>query len=125
MADLRWMKFWPGNYLGDTGHLTLAEHGAYLMLLFHAWDHPTCSLPADPEWLKRRLRVDDEEFASVVQPVIEEFWIEEEGRLHQKRQRKEWFQAKASAERRSKSGKKAAKTRWEAEALLLNDFPDA
>ena len=112
MADLPWMKFWPGNYLGDTGHLSLAEHGAYLQMLCFAWDDSTCSIPADPSWIKRRLRVDDEEFVRVVRPVIEEFWTEEDGRFSQKRQRREWFDAKASAERRTKSARKAANKRW-------------
>ena len=112
MADLRWMKFWTGNYLGDTGHLSLAEHGAYIKLLCLAWDNSTCSIPADSEWIKRRLRVDDEEYVRVVRPVIEEFWTEEDGRLHQKRQRKEFFAAVASGERQTKSARKAANKRW-------------
>ncbi len=112
MADLPWMKFWPGNYLGDTGHLSLAEHGAYHLMLCFAWDNSTCSIPADPKWIKRRLRVDDEEYDCDVRPVIEEFWTEEAGRLHQKRQRKEFSAAKTSAERKTKSARKAAEARW-------------
>jgi prophage regulatory protein len=27
------MKFWPRDYMGDTGHLSLAEHGPYQVLL--------------------------------------------------------------------------------------------
>jgi uncharacterized protein YdaU (DUF1376 family) len=125
MADLWWMKFWPGNYLGDTGHLSLAEHGAYLLMLCFAWDNSTCSIPADPKWIKRRLRVDDEEYDCAVQPVIEEFWTEEAGWLHQKRQRKEFFEAKASAERRAKSARKAAEVRWGVDPLKGKGFPDA
>ncbi len=125
MADLRWMKFWVRDYMGDTGHLSLAEHGAYQILLCLAWDASTCSVPDDPEWIKRRLRVDDEEFESAVQPVISEFWSEEDDRLFQRRQRKEWFDAKASAERRTKSARTAAKARWGVDPLKTKDIDDA
>ncbi len=125
MADLRWMKFWVRDYLGDTGHLTLAERGAFQMLMCLAWDASSCSIPNDPEWIKRRLRVDDEEFERDVQPVIAEFWTCEDGRLFQKRQRKEWFEAKASAERRAKSARKAAVARWGFDPLKIKEFDDA
>jgi uncharacterized protein YdaU (DUF1376 family) len=38
-----------GDYRRDTGHLRAAQHGAYLMLMFHYWS--TGSLPADDEQL--------------------------------------------------------------------------
>ena len=125
MADLPWMKFWVRYYMGDTGHLTLAERGADQMLMCLAWDASSCSIPNDPEWIKRRLHVDDEEFDRAVQPVIAEFWTSEDGRLFQKRQRKEWFDAKESGERKTKSARKAAKVRWGVDPLKIKDIDDA
>jgi len=87
------MKLWIGDYLKKTHHLTVQEHGAYLRLLLEAWHTPGCSLPDDPVWIKRRLRVSDDEFAEFVRPVIDEFWTKEDHRIHQPRQREEWMDA--------------------------------
>ena len=65
----------------------------------------------------RRLGVDAEAFERDVRPVIEELWTEEDGQLWQKRQRKEWFDSRASAHRRERSARKAANARWGVDPL--------
>ena len=84
------MKFWVGDYLSDAGHLSTVEHGAYLRLLFEAWKTSTCSLPDDPAWIKRKLRISDDEFSQFFKPIIAEFWTKEDHRIYQKRQRREF-----------------------------------
>lgn len=45
--------FYTDAYLADTRHLSTIEHGAYLLMLFHAWREPDCSLPNDDNYLAR------------------------------------------------------------------------
>ncbi len=96
-------------YVSDTRHLTLEQHGAYLLLLMAAWNRPHCSLPDDDKGIARTLGVTLEEWGDL-KPVVMEFWSYD-GRSRawvQKRLRKERDYVQ---ERRRKQQAKSAK-RW-------------
>ena len=58
-----WMPLYVADYLGDTGHLSTIEHGAYMLLIMHYWQ--TASLPDDDRKLARIARMQPDEWAEV------------------------------------------------------------
>lgn len=77
-----WMPLHIGAYLGDTMHLRTAEHGAYILLLMHYWR--SGPLPDDDRKLSGIARMTATEWEDV-SDTIREFFVAEDGRLHQKR----------------------------------------
>lgn len=57
-----WMPLYIGDYLGDTGHLTTTQHGAYLLLMMHYW-------------LKGELPDDDKQLSKITKMPLK-FWVE-------------------------------------------------
>lgn len=57
-----YMPLYWGDYWKDTGHLSAAEHGAYLNLIGQHWTTGK-ALPADDARLRRMARMDEAEWA--------------------------------------------------------------
>ena len=109
MRNLPYMPLYVAEFEADTAHLTFEEDGVYNRLLRLCWRTTGCSLPDDPAWIARRMRCDMSVYHKTVEPIVKEFFHRHEGRLHQKRQRKEWLKAKQLSDIRSAAGKKGGR----------------
>lgn len=107
MADYPALPLWTDALLGDTGHLTTLEFGAYVLMLVTAWRSPNCDLPDDEKQLGRITRLGHH--FKRYRPALMAFWVQRpDGRWHQKRLTQERLLVAA----RSKSSSHAAKIKW-------------
>lgn len=70
-----WMPLYIADYLADTGHLTGAEHGAYMLLIMHYWQNG--GLPADERLLARFAKMTADQWAEsrdVLAALFEDGW---------------------------------------------------
>jgi uncharacterized protein YdaU (DUF1376 family) len=107
--SLPYFPMYPSDFEADTSHLSLAEDGAYNRLLRLMWMTPGCSLPDDPAWITRRLRVSAGDFQSIVAPLLDEFFKRSGGRVYSPRLRREWEKVDETSRRRSEAGKKGGR----------------
>lgn len=101
-----WMPLYVSDYLGDTGHLSTVEHGAYLLLIMHYWQ--AGSLPGDDAKLARICRLHADEWAAI-RETIAEFFDEDwtHGRIEA-----EMAKASEIINKRSAAGKAGASARY-------------
>ncbi len=105
MADLPFLPLWIDDFEAATPHLTLAEDGAYNRLMRLCWRTPGCSIPAEDDWIRRRMRVTAEEYEAVVKPILDEFFTRTRGgRYEQKRLVAEFEDAAGSRKNRQRAG---------------------
>lgn len=107
--SLPYFPMYPKDFEADTSHLSLEEDGAYNRLLRLMWMTPGCSLPDDDGWLIRRMRVDQDTFERVVLCVVNEFFVQKGGRIHNPRLLKEWERASQAHGARVAAGSKGGK----------------
>lgn len=68
-----WMPLYVGDYLGDTGHLTTAQHGAYLLLMMHYWRKG--QLPDDDRQLSKITKLPLKTWCEY-RPTLQDFFHE-------------------------------------------------
>ena len=93
---MNWFKFFIGDYQRDTAHLSITEHGAYMLMLQHyyATEKP---LPAGKA-LHRMLRAQDKAERDAIDAVASQFWRETPDGLVNERADVEITKANAQAE---------------------------
>ncbi len=95
-AAINFFKLYIGDYQRDTGALTLAEHGAYMLMLQHyyATEKP---LPTGRE-LHRLLRAETKAERDAIDAISGRFWSEKDGSLINLRADEEIAKGRAQAE---------------------------
>ena len=95
-----WMPFYIADYLADTRRLSLAEHGAYMLLIMEYWRNG--GLPDDDKKLARIIGATTEEWAEIRDTIANFF---EDGWKHNRIDR-EIADANDAYERRASAGRK-------------------
>ena len=109
--SLQWYARYSGDYMRDTGHLSLAQHGAYNRLLDHyyATGRP---LPNDNEALARLCCAMTPEERAVVAAIADEFFqVNADGLRHNKRADIEIKRRMKQHEALSEAGSRGAASR--------------
>jgi uncharacterized protein YdaU (DUF1376 family) len=93
---VNWFKLYIGDYQRDTAHLSIVEHGAYLLMLQHyyATEQP---LPTGKA-LHRMLRAQDKAERDAIDTVAARFWTQTEAGLVNRRADEEITKANTQAD---------------------------
>lgn len=112
--SLPFMKFFINDWLtSEKIALMDAPHiGSYIMLLALCWSEKHCTLPSDPEVLKKLSKWSDEKWGDFG-PVLACFQpLKKTGRVTNPRLYEEWRKARQQRDTYSENGQRGAAKRW-------------
>jgi uncharacterized protein YdaU (DUF1376 family) len=99
------MPLYVRDYLADTGHLSTLEHGAYLLLIMHYWQHG--SLPKSEKKRAAACRVSEQKWKTIKNEISQFF----DADWRHKRIDAELKKANEIMVKRRAAGKKSASSR--------------
>lgn len=103
-----WMPFYVADYLGDTGHLSTEQHGAYCLLLFHSWR--TGPLPDDDRQLAAIARMSYRKWNNNA-AILRAFFVPSPQGLTQARLEEERTKAVDLYNKRSNAGRRGGQAK--------------
>ncbi len=107
MSAPPYMKLYVADYLGDTHHLSVVEHGAYLLLLMAMW-RAGGSLPSADANLAKLARCTPDQWAEIRDGVLA-FFRRRGGRITHKRIAAEMAKYESTSGKRSVAGKRGGR----------------
>jgi len=108
---MKWYPRWLADYAGKTAGLSMIEHGAYTLLLDHYYQIER-ALPIDRESIYRICRAMEQTERQAVDRVIEQFFSNCDGALHNSKCDAVIATAREHAELQSRKGTAGAEKRW-------------
>lgn len=104
-----YMQFYPADYLADTMHLTVEEHGAYLKLLFCMWQAGGWLVDDDIK-IARILLLTTSRWRKI-KVTLEPFFVYENGKFSQKKLQKTLDFSLKKSEKNSRNGRKGGQAK--------------
>jgi uncharacterized protein YdaU (DUF1376 family) len=117
-----WSAFYWGDYIADTGHLTLTQHGAYLLLMAHYY-RTRRPLPAKASVLHRVCRCTTDADKSAVDEVLAEFFTLDDGFYRHNRIDRELAKSADISEKRRAAAQAKHRKDRDAHAVQMHTQP--
>ena len=112
----QWFPHYVGDYMRDTGHLTLVEDGAYRRLLDYYYSSGG-PLPDDEIKLRRICRAFEDQEKEAIVTVLDQFFTLKNGFWHNQRADKELEKADTLSSKNSENAKKRWRSKRNATAM--------
>nr|USU31091.1 DUF1376 domain-containing protein [Methylobacterium sp. OTU13CASTA1] len=108
MSALPSLPLFTDAFIADTGHLSLEQRGAYVMLLMLAWRSPGCRIPNDDAKIARMLSISPAKWARI-RPEVMAFWHLSDDYWTQKRLTREHQFVSEKVEKKRAAGRQGGR----------------
>jgi uncharacterized protein YdaU (DUF1376 family) len=109
MSSLPYIQLYVADYLASTMHLSVDEHGAYLLLIMNYWQ---TGKPIKEKHIRSIAKLDNERYENVIATLKEFFNVTEDGFWIHDRIERDLINVYEKSRKASEAGKKSAIKRW-------------